>query len=200
MQDHENEIYQQNIGLVYSVVNSFKYSFLKIGAIHDIEDLVQVGGIGLMTAIRTYDDNEKTKFSTYATACIINALKKELTKNTSQKVYNKDIKFISFQYMVSSEESDADLSLVIGEDDVLFSSVENRILIEQIVDIAKDTLDDEEFILWYRNVIDGENASVLCKTLGIPRTTMAMRLTKYRDRVIIASKIKLDLSTYDLIC
>lgn len=200
MQDYESEIYKQNIGLVYSVVNSFKYSFLKIGAIHDIEDLVQVGGMGLVTAIRTYNEAEQTKFSTYATACIINAIKKELTRNTSQKVYNKDIKFISFQYIVSNEESDADMSLVIGEDDVRFSSIENRMLINQIIEIAKNTLKENEFNLWYQNIILGENASVLCKTLDIPRTTMAMRLTRYRDRVIIASKINLNLTTYDLIC
>lgn len=50
--------------LVYSVVSKFKGSY-------DIEDLKQVGMLGLIKAYKNYDDSYDTKFSTYAYTYIL---------------------------------------------------------------------------------------------------------------------------------
>lgn len=61
----ENTRVKENMGLVFSVANRFR----KIGENHgmSIEDLVQIGSIGLLRAIRAFDEERGFQLSTYAT-------------------------------------------------------------------------------------------------------------------------------------
>lgn len=76
----------ENIGLVYYTYFSFfkKYSSLK-------EDLIQEGTIALIKAHDTYNKNNKTKFSTFATKCIKNAMIDYIIKE------NKASNFVSIE-------------------------------------------------------------------------------------------------------
>lgn len=66
-----------NMNLVYFLINKYYPTF-----IHD-EDLSQVGMIGLINAANTWDES-KSKFSTYASNCILNEIKMELKKRVKQ--------------------------------------------------------------------------------------------------------------------
>ncbi|MEG0693075.1 MAG: sigma-70 family RNA polymerase sigma factor [Oscillospiraceae bacterium] len=61
----------------------------------DNDDLKQEAFMGLFSAIRSFDDNKKASFFTYANHCITNRLKNLLASALTNKstVYNKSISF-----------------------------------------------------------------------------------------------------------
>ncbi|MCH5316950.1 MAG: sigma-70 family RNA polymerase sigma factor [Eubacterium sp.] len=76
------------------------------------EDLIQEGLIGLLAAIRSFDNNRETSFSTYCYTCINNSLQTALRKVNRKKdvpqniVVSLDEEFInSKNTAVSAEES-----------------------------------------------------------------------------------------------
>ena len=69
--------------LIYSIIN--KYNFFG-----DIEDLYQVGVIGLLKACDNYNDSFNTKFSTYAHTYILGEVLKYIRDNKVVKV-NRDL-------------------------------------------------------------------------------------------------------------
>lgn len=72
----ENEYIEKFGPLVIYIAARFHPS-----GINDIDDFIQTGYIGLLKAIRSYN-SEKSKFSTYAYACIVRELIREIkTKN-----------------------------------------------------------------------------------------------------------------------
>ncbi len=54
------------------LTKSLSRSFFLVGG--DKDDLLQIGTIGLLRAIRNYDTNSATSFKTFATACIRNSM------------------------------------------------------------------------------------------------------------------------------
>ena len=64
----ENRMVEENMGLVYSIARRF----LNRG--YDAEDLTQIGAIGLIKAVNTFDMNKSIRLATYAAKCIDNEL------------------------------------------------------------------------------------------------------------------------------
>ena len=86
----EEQLIQQHYGLVVSQALTFASD--DRGA---LEDYIQVGLIGLLKAIRKYDE-AKAKFSTFASVCIKNELinfsNRSLKRNKKVKImYNTDL-------------------------------------------------------------------------------------------------------------
>lgn len=71
---------EQNMGLVYSVVRRFKNRGV------EMEDLVQIGSIGLLKAIDKFDTGFDVKFSTYAVPMITGEIKRFLRDDGMIKV------------------------------------------------------------------------------------------------------------------
>ncbi len=69
-----------NLRLVLNLSRRF------IGRSHDLEDLFQIGCIGLMKAIDRFDLNYEVKFSTYAVPMIIGEIRRFLRDNQPVKV------------------------------------------------------------------------------------------------------------------
>ncbi len=61
-----------NMGLVRSIASRFKDRGV------DVEDLIQIGIIGMIKAIRSFDLNRETTFSTYAVPLIIGEIRRHL--------------------------------------------------------------------------------------------------------------------------
>ena len=68
-------IVEKNSGLVWSIVKRF----LNRG--YEKEDLYQIGCIGLIKAVRKYDDSFNTQFSTYAVPLIMGEIKRFLRRS-----------------------------------------------------------------------------------------------------------------------
>ncbi len=74
------ELIVRNMGLVHSVVKRF------MGRGYDVEDLIQIGSIGLIKAAEKFDTSYDVKFSTYAVPMIIGEIKRYLRDDGMIKV------------------------------------------------------------------------------------------------------------------
>lgn len=73
-------IIQNNMSLVYSLINRYKHSTT------DKEDLFQIGCIGLIKAIDNFDPSFNVQFSTYAVPLILGEIKRYFRDNGLVKV------------------------------------------------------------------------------------------------------------------
>jgi RNA polymerase sigma factor (sigma-70 family) len=71
-------------GYLYLVVNLAKKYYGNSNYLDDFDDLVQIGYEALLSAAFYYIPNGQAKFSTYASKCIENKLKKEVSKKNSK--------------------------------------------------------------------------------------------------------------------
>ncbi len=71
---------EENLGLVHHIVRRFK------GRGYDLEDLFQVGSIGLMKAIDHFDTSYEVRFSTYAVPMIVGEVRRFLRDDGMIKV------------------------------------------------------------------------------------------------------------------
>ena len=79
--DHAKEkLIEQNLGLVWSVARRFT------GRGYDIEDLFQIGCIGLIKCIDKFSFEYDVKFSTYAVPMIIGEIRRYLRDNSPIRV------------------------------------------------------------------------------------------------------------------
>ncbi|MBE5934183.1 MAG: SigB/SigF/SigG family RNA polymerase sigma factor [Lachnospiraceae bacterium] len=69
-----------NMGLVYSIAKRF------VGRGTELEDLIQIGSIGLIKAIDNFDTNYNVKFSTYAVPVITGEIKRFIRDDGMIKV------------------------------------------------------------------------------------------------------------------
>lgn len=74
------ELMQYNAGLVTSIAARF------LGRGTDMEDLIQIGNIGLLKAIRTFDEKRECAFSTYAVPLIFGEIRRFLRDDGPIKV------------------------------------------------------------------------------------------------------------------
>ncbi len=76
----EDELVRGNMGLVYSVAGRFSNRG------YDMEDLTQVGVIGLIKAIRRFDTGFNVRFSTYAVPMILGEIRRYIRDDGMIKV------------------------------------------------------------------------------------------------------------------
>ena len=70
----------ENMGLIWSIVRRFS------GRGHEMEDLFQIGSIGLLKAINGFDESFCVRFSTYAVPMIAGEIKRFMRDDGSIKV------------------------------------------------------------------------------------------------------------------
>lgn len=85
-----NMLVEENVGLIWSIVRRFKNRGV------ELEDLFQIGSIGLIKAIDKFDTKYDVKFSTYAVPMIMGEIKRYLRDNGMVKV-SRSIKELSFK-------------------------------------------------------------------------------------------------------
>lgn len=85
MPNELNNIIMQNKNLIYSVAHNF-------GTTEIMEDLFQVGCIGVINAYKNYNPCYNVKFSTYAFPYIVGEMKKFVRENNGMKISREIIK------------------------------------------------------------------------------------------------------------
>ena len=91
-----NEMIQGNLRLVLSVVQKFK------GRGESLDDLFQVGCIGLMKAIDHFDDTLGLRFSTYGQPMIAGEIRRFLRDNNAVRV-SRGLRDIAYRAMQARE-------------------------------------------------------------------------------------------------
>ena len=115
----------ENENLVYSIIN-------KCGGYYDVDDLYQVGMIGLINASKNYKEEAGVKFSTYAYTYVLGEVTKYMRENRDIKVSRDVIKLkqsISkardhLNQKLQREPSDLELSLILEIDEEKIAEIE----------------------------------------------------------------------------
>lgn len=125
---------EHNLRLVVYIARKFNNTGI------DIEDLVSIGTIGLIKAVRTFDVNKNIKLATYASRCIENEILMHLRKN------NKKRSEISFDdpLNIDWDGNELKLSDIMGTDgDIIYKNIEEEVN-RQLLKDAMNTLTKRE--------------------------------------------------------
>lgn len=95
--DARDKLVLENIGLVYSVSRRFA------GRGYELEDINQIGTIGLIKAIDKFDDSFDVRFSTYAVPMIAGEIKRFLRDDGMLKV-SRSLKENGYRIKKASDE------------------------------------------------------------------------------------------------
>ena len=92
--DARNKVVEGNLKLVLSVIKKFNNRG------ENLDDLFQVGAMGLIKAIDNFDFSHGVKFSTYAVPMIIGEIRRYLRDNSKIRISRslKDIAYKALQY------------------------------------------------------------------------------------------------------
>ena len=157
--DLEEQILSENMGLV----RASAYRLIKTSSFNiDIEDLFQVGSIGLLKAIRRFDINRGVVFSTYAVPMIIGEIKKFLRDDGPIKVSRK----IKEQYILIKRAHDRLSAELLREPTLSELEAETGIPKEEIAIVFDSAVSPESFDtpintdgdLYLSDVISDENS------------------------------------------
>lgn len=95
--DARDRLVMENVGLIWSIVRRFT------GRGHDMEDLFQIGSIGLLKAIDKFDTSFEVRFSTYAVPMITGEIKRFLRDDGMIKV-SRSLKEMGLKVKMAREE------------------------------------------------------------------------------------------------
>jgi RNA polymerase sporulation-specific sigma factor len=108
----------------------------------DADELLSVGSIGLIKAIKTYREGKGTQLSTYAARCIENEMLMTLRANKKNKSN------LSLYEPVGTDKEGNEITLMdlmSEDDDYMVDSVENKILKERLIGLISKVLDKREY-------------------------------------------------------
>ena len=91
------ELVNGNLKLVLSILKKFN------NRTDNMDDLFQIGCIGLLKAIDNFDLSHKVKFSTYAVPMIVGEIRRYLRDNNSLRI-SRSLKDIAYKTLKSKEE------------------------------------------------------------------------------------------------
>ena len=168
----EEILIKHNLRLVAHIAKKYKNSNF------DIEDLISIGSIGLMKAIKTFSYEKGNSFSTYASRCIENEILMTFRsdKKNANAVYLDDV--------ISVDKDGNNLSLyeILKDTNVdVDKQVENKIIYKKIeAIICKNLMAREKEIIVKRYGLMGETPKTqieLAEELNISRSYIS-RLEK----------------------
>lgn len=142
-----DRLVMENMGLVYSVSRRF------IGRGCELEDINQIGTIGLIKAIDKFDDSFDVRFSTYAVPMIAGEIKRFLRDDGMLKV-SRSIKENGYRIKRASDEL---VSKNGREATVEELAAATELSVEDVV-MALDAGTDVESI--YRTVYQGDGSEI----------------------------------------
>jgi len=177
----EEKLIKHNLRLVAHIVK--KYNFTKI----EQDELISVGSIGLMKAVKSFSQEKGHSFSTYAARCIQNEI---LMLIRSQKKYLNEV---SLEDKVKTDKDGNDVSLIdVLEDpkEHVDEKTENKIIFEKIVKIIDSSLNEREKEIIYKRYGIGGNIpktqNEVAKELKISRSYIS-RIEKKAIEIIRAN-------------
>ena len=125
---NRNKIIEMNIPLVRYVVIK-RLSCIDI----EMDELISLGYFGLINAVEKYDVHYGTKFSTYATACILNYIKNNLNSVTDIKMIGYNYSILKAKNMIERitgiklEDNISELDSILGEDNVVEDKIKDKL-------------------------------------------------------------------------
>ena len=142
-----DKLVEENVRLVWSIVRRFASRG------YDLEDLFQIGSIGLIKAIDKFDLTYDVKFSTYAVPMITGEIKRYLRDDGMIKV-SRTYKEIAYKIKVAKEQ----LTLKQGREPTLDELSEYTGISKDEIIIAQEAVSEVDSI--YKTVHQNDGKSV----------------------------------------
>lgn len=153
---NENELFVQNQNLIWQCIHKHFPN-----EVHN-EDLFQECSIGLLKAIRGFDET-KSSFSTYAYTCIHNAAKMYFRKNNKYWINESAMSSLL-------DEDEGEYLDYIPDDKDYIAEVEGSALKDKILNLA--TSEQNRYIVSI--IIDGYNQAQVSKELNCSRQYVSL--------------------------
>ncbi len=142
-----DRIVNENVGLVWSIVRRFTNRG------HEIEDLFQIGSIGLMKAIDKFDLTYGVKFSTYAVPMITGEIKRFLRDDGMIKV-SRTLKETATKIRALRESYNNN----IGRDPTLYEIEDELKVSRDIIVMSLETSSEVESL--YKTIYQGDGRPI----------------------------------------
>lgn len=136
-----DKLIEHNLRLVVYIAKKFESSGI------NLEDLISVGAIGLIKAVKTYSLDKNIKLATYASRCIENEILMQLRKNTRTR--NE----ISLDEPLSSDGEGNDLLLadiIAVDEDCVSKNIENSAETQILMSVISKLDSREQMIVYLR--------------------------------------------------
>ena len=140
-------LFHENTGLIYSVAHRF------LGRGAEMEDLFQIGSIGLLKAVDKFDLSYDVKFSTYAVPMIAGEIKRFLRDDGMLKV-SRSIKENQYRIYKMREKLEKNL----GREPTVTELAEELGMTPEEIAMASDAATEVESI--YRPIHQGEGTEL----------------------------------------
>lgn len=161
----EEKLIKHNLRLVAHIVKKYNNTNL------DQDELISVGSIGLMKAIKTFDQSKGHTFSTYAARCIQNEILMLIRSN--KKFQNE----ISIEEKIGTDKDGNEISLIdILQDnkESVEDTAQNKIIFKKLLLIIDSKLNErEKEVIYMRYGIGGGfplTQNETARILGISRS------------------------------
>lgn len=132
-----NELVKDNLGLVYNISKRY------VNRGYEIDDIVQIGSIGLIKAIKKFDFNYNVMLSTFAVTYIIGEIKRFFRDDGDIKI-SREIKELSVKI---KEEQKKNENITINELAKKLNANKDEILLaissDKKVESLEDKIDDD---------------------------------------------------------
>lgn len=169
---------RQSFNSLFDIYNNFIKSiarrYIFVGG--DIEDLIQIGFIGMCEAIQKYDINSDASFKTFLYICVQAEIKNAITKSNNNK--NKAL-HDSISLDIEVDEDDSWAYVLVSEDKTPEEQTIQKQKIKLIFDKLKMGLNEKEksILLYY---LKGYKYIEIAKKLDVD--------TKYVDNTLTKAK------------
>lgn len=126
----QQQLIEHNLRLVIYIAKKYESTGM------DFEDIISIGSVGLIKAVKTFHSDKKIKLATYASRCIENEILMQLRKNTRTKKevsleqplsQDKDGNVLSLAETLASDDDDIDQPLIMNDEKKAIWAVMNSL-------------------------------------------------------------------------
>lgn len=176
------KIVEDNMNLVWWVINE-KFKFLELTSF-DKEDLFQIGCIGLIKAVVTYD-SKKGKLATYAVPIISNEIRILIRKSKRESIFSS----LDQEIMAGEDGSSLTLGDTMGVEEWGFEIVEFKVMFSELYPLLEKCLnDDDRKVL--KLYVQGMTQKEIGQMLNESQSYVSRRIIAIKEKVRIVCNSK----------
>ena len=176
---NETKMFEENKGLIMFTAKRYNlitkcYNHL----LFDIDDMYASGSIGLLKAIRNFDESREIKFSSVAVPYILNEIRNAYrntlkTTNKSRMQFNNSV--IILNSYASKSKEDCEFAEMVGEND-------DALGISEMIDLLNRCLEREELEIATLRA-EGASGREISGMLGISVTSLYQKLNNIKSKI-----------------
>lgn len=168
MTKEQETMVKNNMGLVTHIV-------IKFNGVAEFDDLFQVGCIGLIKAVRSFDISKGFAFATFATPVIRNEILMYLRRERNR------IKTSSLNKIINDENM-YEVGDLIESNFSLDDEIVCRDLLKHLnIGLGKLNARDRKIVIWY---ISGHKQDDIAKKIGVSQAQISRIIRGFREKVV----------------